>query len=131
MPEDRNKPENRLSGIIVDTCYQIHTRLGPGLLESLYEEVLFYELQKQKLAVKRQKAIPVTWDNKKMELGFRADLIIEDKVLIELKSVKSLAGVHYKQVLTYLKLTNLRLGLLVNFNEKLIKDGIKRVVYKL
>lgn len=129
--EHIEKPENGLSGIIVDTCYQIHTRLGPGLLESVYEEILFYELRKRELFVERQKAIPVIWDNLKMELGFRADLIVENKVLIELKSVEMLAAVHYKQVLTYLKLTTLKLGLLVNFNEKLIKTGIKRIVNNL
>lgn len=83
------------------------------------------------LDVERQKAIPVIWDNLKMERGFRADLIVEDKVLIELKSIKRLEAVHYKQVLTYLKLTGLKLGLLINFNEKLIKNGIKRVVKNL
>ncbi|MDZ7716655.1 MAG: GxxExxY protein [Balneolaceae bacterium] len=129
--DDIKKPENHLSGIIVDACYQIHKKLGPGLLESVYEEILFYELEKRKLSIERQKPIPVYWEKKKMELGFRADLIVENKVLIELKSVESLAGVHYKQVLTYLKLTDLKLGLLVNFNEKLIKTGIKRLVNNL
>lgn len=125
------KPENHLSGIIVDTCYQIHTRLGPGLLESVYEEILFYELRKRNLFVERQRAIPVIWDNINMELGFRADLIVENKVLVELKSVEMLAAVHHKQVLTYLKLTALKLGLLINFNEKLIKTGIKRIANNL
>jgi GxxExxY protein len=120
-----DKPENHLSSIIVDTCYKIHTQLGPGLFESVYEEILSYELQKRNLDVERQKAIPVIWDNLKMELGFCADLIVENKVLMELKSVKKLEDVHYKQVLTYLKLTGLKLGLLINFNEKLIKNGIK------
>lgn len=94
--EHSGKPENYLSGIIVDTCYQIHTRLGPGLLESVYEEIPFYELRKRELFVERQKAIPVIWDNMKLELGFRADLIVENKVLVELKSVEMLAAVHYK-----------------------------------
>ena len=125
------KPENRLSTIIVDTCFKIHTQLGPGLLESVYEEILYYELRKRRLNIERQKAIPVIWDNLRMELGFRADLIVENRVLIELKSIKTLEGVHYKQTLTYLKLTNLKLGLLINFNEKLIKTGIKRIVNNL
>lgn len=122
------KVENRLSRQIVDTCYKIHTQLGPGLLESVYEEILFYELQKHGFSVQRQQGIPVEWEEVKMNLGFRADLIVENKVLIELKSVENLAPVHFKQLLTYLKLTNLKLGLLINFNDKLIKDGINRVI---
>lgn len=101
------------------------------MLESVYEEILFHELWKRNLEVERQVPIPVIWEKIKMGLGFRADLIIEDKVLIELKSVETLAPVHYKQLLTYLKLTDLKLGLLINFNEKLIKDGINRVVNNL
>ncbi len=123
--------ENELSKIIVDRCYQIHTRLGPGLLESVYEEILYYELTKLQLFVERQKGIPVLWQNIEMELGFRADLIVEQKVIIEIKSVEILAPVHFKQLLTYLKLTDIKLGLLINFNESLIKNGIKRVVNNL
>ena len=120
--------ENELSKIIVDTCYRIHVGLGPGLFESVYEEILFYELNKQNLRVRRQQAIPVVWDGKRMEQGFRADLIVENKVIIEIKSVEFIAPVHKKQVLTYLRLTNLKLGLLVNFNDALIKHGITRIV---
>ncbi len=123
--------ENEISKIIVNTAYDIHIQLGPGLLESVYEEILFYELSKQGLSVERQKALPVIWDDLKMELGFRADLIVENKVIIELKSVETNAPVHPKQLLTYLKITGLKLGLLINFNEKLIKDGIIRIVNKL
>jgi len=123
--------ENELSKIIVNTCYQIHLKLGPGLLESVYEEILYYELTKQGLSVERQKAIPVFWENIKMDIGFRADLIVENKVIIELKSVEVIAPVHPKQLLTYLRITGLKLGLLVNFNEKLIKDGITRIVNNL
>ncbi|BDQ03118.1 GxxExxY protein [Ignavibacterium sp.] len=123
--------ENDISKIIVDCCFKVHTQLGPGLLESVYEEVLAYELMKRGLNVERQKAIPVLYDQIKMELGFRADLIVENKVIIELKSVDTLAPVHSKQLLTYLRLANLKLGLLVNFNEALIKDGIKRIVNNL
>jgi len=120
--------ENELSKIIVNTCYQIHVELGPGLLESVYEEVLYSELISQGLKVERQKAIPVVWKDRKMAIGFRADLIVENKVIVELKSVEMIAPVHPKQLLTYLKLTDLKLGLLINFNEKLINEGITRIV---
>lgn len=123
--------ENQLSKIIVNTAYQIHTQLGPGLLESVYEEIMYFELRKQNLNVDRQKPIPVIWDDLRMQLGFRADLIVNNKVIIELKSVETIAPVHPKQVLTYLKLANLKLGLLINFNESLIKNGIKRIVNNL
>jgi GxxExxY protein len=123
--------ENELSKIIVDVAFKIHTKLGPGLLESVYEEIMAYELQKLGLKIDRQKAIAVVWDDKKMELGFRADLIIENKVIIELKSIELLAPVHPKQLLTYLKITGLKLGLLINFNEALIKNGITRIVNNL
>ena len=117
--------------MIVDCCFKIHTELGPGLLESVYEEVLSYELIKRGLHIERQKGIPVIYETIKMELGFRADIIVENKVIIELKSIDAIAPVHSKQLLTYLKLTELKLGLLVNFNEALIKDGIKRIVNNL
>jgi len=123
--------ENEISKIVVDKCYQIHVNLGPGLLESVYEEILFYELQKENLNVERQKALPVFWEDKEMNIGFRADLIVENKVIIELKSVETLARVHPKQLLTYLKITELKLGLLINFNEVLIKNGITRIVNNL
>lgn len=123
--------ENEISKIVVDTCYRIHVELGPGLFESVYEEILTYELIQQGLIVSRQQGIPVVWKEIKMEMGFRADLIVENKVLIEIKSVEAIAPVHQKQVLTYLKLTGLKLGLLVNFNEALIKNGITRIVHKL
>ncbi|MFN3874202.1 MAG: GxxExxY protein [Ignavibacterium sp.] len=123
--------ENEISKIIVDCCFKVHNQLGPGLLESVYEEVLSYELIKRGLKIERQKGIPVLYDDIKMELGFRADIIVENKVIIELKSIDAIAPVHLKQLLTYLRLTNLKLGLLVNFNEALIKDGIKRIVNNL
>lgn len=123
--------ENELSKIIVNTAFRIHNKLGPGLLESVYEEIMYYELSKQGLNVERQKGIPVIWDELRMEIGFRADLIIERKVIIELKSVEAIAPVHPKQLLTYLKLTGLKLGLLINFNEPLIKNGITRIVNNL
>ena len=123
--------ENELSKIIVNTAYEIHTKLGPGLLESVYEEIMFYELTMQGLSVEKQKGIPVIWNELRMEIGFRADLIIENKVILELKSVETIAQVHPKQLLTYLKLTGLKLGLLINFNEALIKNGITRIVNNL
>jgi GxxExxY protein len=123
--------ENEISKIIVDVAYKVHSKLGPGLLESVYEEILCFEFIKLDLKVQRQKAVPLIWDNIKMELGFRADLIIENKVIIELKSVENIAPVHPKQLLTYLQITGIKLGLLINFNEALIKDGITRIVNNL
>jgi GxxExxY protein len=120
--------ENELSKIIVNICFKIHSELGPGLFESVYEEILYYELVHSNLSTQRQQEIPVIWKGLRMEQGFRADIIVENKVIIEIKSVESLAPVHHKQLLTYLKLTNMKLGLLINFNEALIKDGIKRIV---
>ncbi len=123
--------ENEISKIIVDVSYRIHTRLGPGLLESVYEAILHHELIKKGLKVERQKPIPVIWDDIYLDIGFRSDLIIENKVIVEIKSVEKLSNAHLKQLLTYIKITDLKLGLLINFNEALIKDGIKRVVYGL
>jgi GxxExxY protein len=123
--------ENELSKIIVDACYNIHVELGPGLFESVYEEILTYELIQRGLKISRQQGIPVIWKGEKMELGFCADLIVENKVLIEIKSVELIAPVHQKQVQTYLKLTGLKLGLLINFNQVLIKNGIQRIVNNL
>lgn len=123
--------ENELSKIIVNTAYQIHMKLGPGLLESVYEKIICYELTNQGLNIESQKGIPVLWNEVNMEIGFRADLIVEKLVIIELKSVETILPVHQKQLLTYLKLTNLKLGLLINFNENLIKNGITRIVNNL
>ena len=120
--------ENELSKIIVNSCFKIHSRLGPGLLESVYEAILFHELIKFGLKVERHKTIPVIWDDVYLDIGFRSDLIMENKVIVEIKSVEQLSNVHLKQVLTYLRITDLKLGLLINFNEALIKNGIKRVV---
>lgn len=123
--------ENEISKLIVDAAYRIHKTLGPGLLESVYEEILYHELNKSGLKVERQRGIPVIWDDLKMDIGFRADLIVDNKVIIEIKSVEAIAQVHPKQLLTYLKITGLKLGLLINFNEALIKDGITRIANKL
>ena len=105
--------------------------MGPGLLESVYEEIMFFELTKFGFKVEHQRGVPVIWDDIKMEIGFRADLIVENKVIIELKSVETIAPVHPKQLLTYLKITGIKLGLLINFNEALIRDGITRIVNNL
>jgi GxxExxY protein len=123
--------ENEISGVVMDLCIAIHRKYGPGLFESVYEEILCYELQKSGIEFRRQQGIPVVHEEIRMEVGFRADIIIENKVILELKSVKALEEVHYKQVLTYLKLTNLKLGMLINFNVPLIKDGIHRIVNRL
>ncbi|MBU0486805.1 MAG: GxxExxY protein [Bacteroidetes bacterium] len=123
--------ENQLAKAIVQICYDLHVELGPGLLESVYEEILCYELYLAGFHFERQKPIPVFWRDKKMEIGFRADIIVEKKVIVEIKSVEMIAPVHAKQLLTYLKISGLKLGLLVNFNEALIKDGITRIVNNL
>ena len=120
--------ENDIAREIVDAAFKVHTVLGPGLLESVYEAVLALELRKRSLKVERQAPIPVVYEEVRLEEGFRADLVVQDKVLVELKSVEKVAPVHKKQVLTYLRLANMKLGLLINFGEALIKDGITRVV---
>jgi GxxExxY protein len=123
--------ENEISKIILDCAFKVHNKLGPGLLESVYEAALAYELEKEGLSIVTQKGIPVVYDTIKLELGFKADIIVENKVIIEIKSVESLAAVHFKQLLSYLRLTDLKLGLLLNFNESLLKNGLKRVVNNL
>jgi GxxExxY protein len=123
--------ENEISTVVVNICFQIHSTYGPGLFESVYEEIFCYELAKTGIPFTRQQAIPLVHETINMELGFRADVIVDNKVIVELKSIEALAPVHYKQVQTYLKLTGCKLGLLVNFNVNLIKDGIHRIVNKL
>ncbi len=120
--------ENEIAKHVVDAAFKIHTKLGPGLLETVYEAVLAFELKQRGLLFVRQQAIPVIYEDVHLEEGFRADLMVEGKVIVELKSVETIAPAHKKQVLTYLSLTNLKLGLLINFGEALIKDGITRVV---
>src|SRR5581483_5362027 len=114
-------PENEISRVLVDIFIKIHKELGPGLLESVYEEVICFELEQRGLEFKRQKGIAVVYNSVKMDLGFRADIIVEDKVIVEIKSVEAIAPVHHKQLLTYLRLTNKKLGLLANFNVNLMK----------
>ena len=120
--------ENELATIVVDTAFKIHTKLGPGLLESVYQAILVYELQRRGLYLEVQKPVPVIWEEVQLDIGFRADIIVERKLVLELKSMEAVAPVHKKQLRTYLLLTNCRLGLLINFNVELIKDGISRVV---
>lgn len=120
--------ENEIAAIVVDACYQIHTRLGPGLLESVYTRIREYELMKRGLKVRREVPIAFHYDDLEFDEGFRADLIVEEVVILELKSVETTAPVHRKQLLTYLKLTGLKLGLLINFGAPLIKQGITRLV---
>ena len=120
--------ENEIAKIVVDACIKIHTKLGPGLLESVYERVLAKELTKRGLSVARQVVVPIVWEGEVFDEGFRADLIINDLLIIELKSVEQIAKVHKKQLLTYLRLADKRLGLLTNFGANLMKDGLFRVV---
>ncbi len=120
--------ENTIAHEVVDACYRIHTRLGPGLLESAYETLLAYELKKRGVKARRQVTIPIAYEDVHIASGFRADLVVEDKVIVEIRSVELLAPVHKKQLLTYLRLAGKRLGLLINFDVALIKDGITRIV---
>ncbi len=123
--------ENEIAKIVVDCALKIHRALGPGLLESVYEEILAYELIKRGLQIERQQPIGVIYDNLKMDIGFRADIIVCDKLIIEIKSIERIAPVHPKQLLTYIRLKDIKLGLLINFNVALIKDGISRIVNNL
>jgi GxxExxY protein len=123
--------ENDIAKIIVDAAFKIHTTLGPGLFESVYEKVLAYKLEKRGLRVRRQQPIPIVYDSLIFEEGFKADLLVEDKVIVELKSIEAIAPVHKKQLITHLRLADKRLGLLINFNVSLIKDGITRLVNRL
>lgn len=123
--------ENELSKIVFDCALKVHRALGPGLLERAYEECLYYELRKKGLMVIKQKALPLVYESVQLDIGYRLDLIVEDKWILEIKSVDALSDVHFAQLLTYLKLTDCKLGLLINFNVALIKDGIRRIANKL
>jgi GxxExxY protein len=124
----RDWSENEIAKEVVDAPYQIHQRLGPGLLESVYEVILAYELRKRGLSVERQVGVPIIWDDIRFEEGYRADLLVERRVVVEVKSKVAIVRVDKKQVLTYLRLADNRLGLLINFGEELIKNGISRIV---
>ena len=124
---DATVRENQIAKQVLDAAFKIHTALGPGLLESVYEVILAHELRKVGLTVGRQEPIPVSYDGLKFDEGFRADLLVNNCVIVELKSVQTLNSVHAKQVLTQLRLSNLRLGLLINFGEEHLKNGIRRI----
>lgn len=120
--------ENEITEIIIGCSIKIHKSIGPGLLESAYEECLFYELSKTNLKIERQKALPLIYEEVKLECGYRADFLIENKVVLELKSIDALEDIHLAQVLTYLKLSKCKVGLLINFNVLKLTNGVKRVV---
>jgi GxxExxY protein len=119
--------ENPIAAKIVDSAFSVHQKLGPGLLETVYEVVLAHEVAQKGLRVERQKSIPIAYDHIIFDEGFRADLIVEDKVIVEIKSLEAVKPVHKKQLITYLRLTGKRLGLLINFGSALIKDGLFRI----
>ena len=121
-------PENEVAREIVDAAFKVHTTLGPGLLESVYQTVLAHELERRGLGVRREVPIAIQYDDLRFDVGFRADLLVAELVIVELKSVEQTSPVHKKQVLTYIKLAQLRLGLLINFGASRIKDGITRLV---
>nr|WP_262903551.1 GxxExxY protein [Niabella beijingensis] len=123
--------ENELSKIVFDAALKVHQHLGPGLLESAYEECLFFELCKKGLFIQRQRALPLIYEDVKLDAGYRVDLLIENKLIVEIKAVQVLNDIHLAQLLTYLKLSGCKLGLLINFNVTLIKNGIKRVANNL
>ena len=123
--------ENEISSKIIRAAIEVHKRLGPGLLESAYEVCLEYELKQMGLDVKRQLVLPVMYKSIKLDAGYRIDLLVEEKVIVELKSVNELVDINLAQILTYLKLKNLKLGLLINFNTIRLIDGIRRIVNKL
>jgi len=123
--------ENELSRIVIGAAIKVHSALGPGLLESAYEECLFYELNKSNLSVEKQKPLPLIYEDVKLDSGYRVDLFVNGKLIIEVKAVEALNNIHVAQVLTYLKLSGNKLGLLLNFNVRQMKDGIKRLVNNL
>ena len=120
--------ENEISKIVFESALKIHKVLGPGLLESAYEECLFYELKKYDFKVEKQKQLPLIYEEVRLDAGYRIDIIIEDKFIVEIKSVEALTDVHLAQLLTYLRLSNCKLGLLINFNVSLLKNGVRRVI---
>ena len=123
--------ENEISKIIIGLAIEVHRGLGPGLLENAYKECLFYKINQSGLFVEKEKGLPLIFEEVKLDCGYRVDLLVENKLIIELKSVESLSEIHLAQTLTYLKLGNYKLGLLINFNEVLLKNGIRRVVNNL
>jgi len=128
---NNSKVENKLATAILDQAFKIHTELGPGLLESVYEKCLQYELVQTGLRAETQVPVPMNYKTIRFDAGFRIDLKVENKVLVEIKAIENLAPVHFAQTLTYLKMSNIKLGLLINFNNKFLKDGIHRIVNNL
>jgi GxxExxY protein len=120
--------ENAIATVVFELGLKIHKTLGPGLLESSYEECLFYEIYKQGMHVEKQKALPLVYEQIKLDVGYRIDLMVENKFIVEIKAVEALNDLHLAQILTYLKLSNCKLGLLINFNSVLFKNGVRRVI---
>jgi len=128
MHTNKELSENELAKIVFEAGLKIHKTLGPGLLESAYEECLYFELVNKGLYIEKQKGLPLIYEQVKLDIGYRVDLLLERKLIVEIKSVEALNDIHLAQVITYLKLSNCKLGLLINFNTTLFKDGIKRVI---
>jgi|SRR6056297_263362 len=120
--------ENEISKVVLDCAFKVHSQLGPGLLESAYQECLYYEINKSGLFVQKEVSLPLTYEEVQLEIGYRIDLLVEKKFIVEIKSVESLTDVHLAQVLTYLKLSEIKLGFLLNFNVARLKSGIKRII---
>jgi len=128
MHTNKELSENELAKIVFEAGLKVHKTLGPGLLESAYEECLYFELVNKGLYIEKQKGLPLIYEQVKLDIGYRVDLLLERKLIVEIKSVEALNDIHLAQVITYLKLSNCKLGLLINFNTTLFKDGIKRVI---
>ena len=126
--ESKDLPENEISGKIIGAAIEVHKRLGPGLLESAYEECLCCEMKLRGIKFERQVALPLNYKGLHLDCGYRLDLLVEDKIILELKSIESLMPIHEAQLLTYMKLSGMKIGFLMNFNEKLFKSGLKRFV---
>ena len=120
--------EKDLTEKVLNAAFKIHSALGPGLLESAYEECLFYELSKEDILIEKQKCLPLVYEDVRLDAGYRIDLMVDNKVIVEIKAVEAINDVHLAQILTYMKLSKKRVGLLINFNVKHLKDGIKRLV---
>jgi len=129
--DTKNMTEDELSNIVIGLAIKVHKNLGPGLLESAYKECLYYEIQKAGLFVEKEKPMPLVYEDVKLDVGYRLDLLVERKLVIDTKSVEALNNIHLSQVITYLKLSGCKLGLLINFNVPKLVDGIRRVVHNL
>jgi GxxExxY protein len=125
---DLTQAENRITETIVDCAYKVHSKLGPGLLESIYEECLCHELDRRNLKIERQKTLPIKYDNLLINSGLRLDIVVEDKIILELKSVEKFLPVHQAQIISYLRLSDMPIGFLINFNVPYLKQGLKRFV---